>query len=47
MVHMVHMMVEEKKLLQHLCRKVIKAKKNNEDKIEVWGDGSKLELFYI
>ena len=30
-----------------LCRKVINAKKNNENKIEVWGDGNKQEHFYI
>ena len=30
-----------------LCRKVINAKKKNENKIEVWGDGNKQEHFYI
>ena len=30
-----------------LCRKVIKAKKNKDKKIEVWGMESKLELSYI
>ena len=28
-----------------LCRKVIKAKKNNENKIEVWGDGKQTRTF--
>ena len=28
-----------------LCRKIIKAKKNNEDKIEVWGDGKQTRSF--
>ena len=28
-----------------LCRKIIKAKKNNEDKIEVWGDGEQTRSF--
>ena len=28
-----------------LCRKVIKAKKNNEKKIEVWGDGMQTRTF--
>ena len=28
-----------------LCRKVINAKKNNEDKIEVWGDGKQTRSF--
>ena len=28
-----------------MCRKVIKAKKNNEKKIEVWGDGMQTRTF--
>ena len=28
-----------------LCRKIIKAKKNNENKIEVWGDGKQTRTF--
>jgi nucleoside-diphosphate-sugar epimerase len=28
-----------------LCRKVLKAKKNNDDKIEVWGDGKQTRTF--
>ena len=29
-----------------MCRKVIKAKKNNENRIEVWGDGKQTRSFY-
>ena len=28
-----------------LCRKIINAKKNNEDKVEVWGDGKQTRSF--
>ena len=44
MVHLEHLMVVEKRHL-HLCRKIIYAKKNNEDKIDVWGDGKQTRSF--
>ena len=42
---MVLLMEEEKKPQQTLCRKVINAKKNNDNKIEVWGDGKQTRTF--
>ena len=45
MVPMAHLMVDVKKAPAALCRKVIKAKKNNENKIEVWGDGKQTRTF--
>ena len=44
MVHLEHMMVVGKSPAA-LCRKIIKAKKNNEDKIDVWGDGKQTRSF--
>ena len=42
---MERMMVEEKKAPAALCRKVIEAKKNNNDTIDVWGDGEQTRTF--
>ena len=39
------MVVAEKKPPAALCRKIIKAKKNNKNEIEVWGDGMQTRTF--